>query len=143
CAVVAEVSVNTDTGVITVTKVTAGLGPRAPVNTTCLANPTEGQAKHRIMRTPVEAVTFHPGSQTTTTTGWLTEPVFTVGDALLVIDTVLINNLNVPPTGAGETTITVVAAAIGNAVYDATGIRMRQVPFTPDRFVSARTAQKG
>jgi CO/xanthine dehydrogenase Mo-binding subunit len=54
----------------------------------------------------------------------------------------LINNLKVPPTGAGETTITIVAAAIGNAVYDATGVRMRQVPFTPANFLAAKAAQQ-
>jgi CO/xanthine dehydrogenase Mo-binding subunit len=46
-------------------------------------------------------------------------------------------------TGAGETTITTVTAAIGNAIYDATGVRMRQVPFTPENFLAAKAAQKG
>jgi CO/xanthine dehydrogenase Mo-binding subunit len=44
---------------------------------------------------------------------------------------------NVPATGAGETAITVVAAAIGNAIFDATGARLRTVPFTPERVKSA------
>jgi CO/xanthine dehydrogenase Mo-binding subunit len=37
-------------------------------------------------------------------------------------------------------TITLVASAIGNAVYDATGVRMRQVPFTPEAFLAAKAA---
>jgi nicotinate dehydrogenase subunit B len=41
--------------------------------------------------------------------------------------------------GAGETAVTVVAAAIGNAVFDATGARLRQVPFTPQRVKDALT----
>ena len=40
-------------------------------------------------------------------------------------------------TGAGETAVTVVAAAIGNAIFDATGVRLRQIPFTPERVKSA------
>jgi CO/xanthine dehydrogenase Mo-binding subunit len=42
-----------------------------------------------------------------------------------------------PACGAGETAITVVAAAIGNAIFDATGARIRQVPFTPERVKAA------
>ena len=42
--------------------------------------------------------------------------------------------------GAGETTITLVAAAIGNAVFDATGARLREVPFTPERVKAALAA---
>jgi hypothetical protein len=45
--------------------------------------------------------------------------------------------LDVPPLGAGECTITLVASAIGNAVFDATGVRLRQVPFTPERVMGA------
>jgi CO/xanthine dehydrogenase Mo-binding subunit len=39
--------------------------------------------------------------------------------------------------GAGETTITIVAAALANAIFDATGARVRQVPFTADRVLEA------
>jgi nicotinate dehydrogenase subunit B len=51
--------------------------------------------------------------------------------------TVLLNPLDVPQSGAGECTITTVAAAIGNAVFDATGTRLRQAPFTPARVLAA------
>jgi nicotinate dehydrogenase subunit B len=44
-------------------------------------------------------------------------------------------------TGAGETSITVIAAAIGNAVFDATGARLRQIPFTPERVKAALSAR--
>jgi len=40
-------------------------------------------------------------------------------------------------TGAGETSITVMAAAIGNAIFDATGVRLRRAPFTPERVKAA------
>ena len=44
---------------------------------------------------------------------------------------------DVPATGSGETAITIVAAAIGNAIFDATGARIREVPFTPERIKAA------
>jgi nicotinate dehydrogenase subunit B len=44
-------------------------------------------------------------------------------------------------TGAGETSITIIAAAIGNAIFDATGARLRQIPFTPDRVKAALAAR--
>ncbi len=53
------------------------------------------------------------------------------------IEIVLIDQPDADACGAGETAITVVAAAIGNAIFDATGARIREVPFTPDRVKSA------
>jgi CO/xanthine dehydrogenase Mo-binding subunit len=69
--------------------------------------------------------------------------VFEFGDTIPEIDTVLINNLDVAPTGAGETIITLMPAAIGNAVFDATGVRLRQIPMTPANFLAAKAAQQG
>jgi len=57
------------------------------------------------------------------------------------VETVLINRLDKPQMGAGECTITVVAAAIANAVFDATGVRLRQAPFTPVRVLAALQAR--
>jgi CO/xanthine dehydrogenase Mo-binding subunit len=54
-----------------------------------------------------------------------------------VIDSVLINTLGAPANGAGETAITIVAGAIGNAIFDATGARIREAPFTPGRVKAA------
>jgi CO/xanthine dehydrogenase Mo-binding subunit len=142
CAMVAEVNVDLNTGIITVTKVTAGIDTGPVVNPDGLRNQMEGQVVQGISRTLVEEVLFDRASSTITSKDWVSYPVLKFGDVLPEIDTVLINNLNVPPTGAGETTITIVAAAIGNAVYDATGVRMRQVPFTPENFLAAKAAQK-
>ena len=49
------------------------------------------------------------------------------------IDVVLIDRKDLPPNGAGECSMRPIAAAIGNAIYDATGVRLRQAPFTPER----------
>jgi len=55
---------------------------------------------------------------------------------------VLIDTHGVAAMGAGETAITIVAAAVGNAIFDATGVRIREVPFTPDR-VKRALASRG
>ena len=68
---------------------------------------------------------------------WRTyRPLFVGGD-VPAIETVLINQTEGPAMGAGETAVTVVAAALGNAVFNATGARIRQVPFTPERVKAA------
>ena len=144
-AVVAEVSVNQDTGVITVTKVTAGLDTGPIMNPDGLRNQMEGQVIQGTSRALLEEVKFTNmgGGGVVTTDDWDSYTVFEFGDHIPEIDTVLINNLKVPATGAGETVITLMPAAIGNAVFDATGVRLRQIPMTPANFLAAKAAQKG
>ena len=148
CAVVAQVSVNQDTGVITVTNVTAGIDTGPVVNPDGLRNQMEGQVIQGMSRALVEEVKFANqgqggfGGGTVTSNDWISYPVLKFGDALPVISTVLINNLKVGPTGAGETIITLIGSAIGNAVYDATGVRLRQIPMTPANVLAAKAAQK-
>jgi len=60
-----------------------------------------------------------------------------VGAEIPKIETVLINRPDAQAAGAGETAVTVTAAAIGNAIFDATGARIRQIPFTPERVKAA------
>lgn len=147
-AVVAEVSVNQNTGVITVTKVTAGLDTGPVMNPDGLRNQMEGQVIQGTSRALLEEVKFSNlgaggvGGGAVTTNDWDSYTVFEFGDTIPEIDTVLINNLKVPATGAGETVITLMPAAIGNAVFDATGVRLRQIPMTPANFLTAKAAQK-
>jgi nicotinate dehydrogenase subunit B len=147
-AVVAEVSVNQDTGVITLTKVTAGLDTGPVMNPDGLRNQMEGQVLQGMSRALLEEVKFSNlvaggvGGGTVTTNDWDSYTVLEFGDNIPEIDMVLINNLQVGPTGAGETIITLMPAAIGNAVFDATGVRLRQIPMTPPNFLAAKAAQK-
>lgn len=68
-----------------------------------------------------------------TSVDWLSYPILDITEAPASIDLVLINRPDRPALGAGEATTRPVAAAIGNAIFDATGIRMRKAPFTADR----------
>ena len=148
-AVVAEVSVDQHSGVITLKKVTAAIDTGPVINPDGLRNQMEGQVLQGMSRALLEEVKFTNlgpggvGGGTITTNDWDSYTVFEFGDSMPEIDTVLINNLKVPPTGAGETVITLMPAAIGNAVYDATGVRLRQIPMTPASFLAAKAAQKG
>jgi CO/xanthine dehydrogenase Mo-binding subunit len=140
CAMVAEVSVDQDKGAITVTKVTTSLDTGPIVNPDGLRNQMEGQVIQGISRTMVEEVKWR--GNIITSGDWDSYPVLSFGDPLPQVVTIPINNLKASPTGAGETTITIISAAIANAIYDATGVRMRQVPFTPANFLAAKAAQK-
>jgi nicotinate dehydrogenase subunit B len=63
---------------------------------------------------------------------WKTYPILEMRDAPEAIDVVLLNRPDLPETGAGEPSTGVVAPAIANAIFDATGKRLRRVPFTPE-----------
>jgi len=83
----------------------------------------------------------HWSDRTITSTDWRRFPVYHFGDFLPKVETVLINRPDQQQMGAGETTITIVAAAIANAIFDATGARVRQVPFTAARVKAALDAR--
>ena len=64
-----------------------------------------------------------------------------LGIEMLKIECVLMNRPDDEATGAGETSITVMAAAIGNAIFDATGVRLREIPLTAERVKEALNAR--
>jgi 2Fe-2S iron-sulfur cluster binding domain len=76
-------------------------------------------------------------NKTVTSVDWLSYPILDVTETPGQVVVVLINHPDLPPTGAGEPSIRPVAAAIANAVFDATGVRIRRVPFSPDRVKQA------
>jgi CO/xanthine dehydrogenase Mo-binding subunit len=141
CALVAEVQVDQASGMITVTRFVASQDSGAISNPNGLQNQMEGGALQGMSRALYEEVHWDDQSGRITSVDWRTYPVFHFGQPLPTVQTVLINRPDQPPLGAGECVITLVAAAIGNAVFDATGARLRQVPFTPDRVLAALAAR--
>ncbi|HXN22589.1 MAG TPA: molybdopterin cofactor-binding domain-containing protein [Candidatus Dormibacteraeota bacterium] len=138
CALVAEVEVDQVTGKITVTRLVASQDSGPVSNPDGLRNQMEGGALQGMSRALREEITWDP--QKVTSLDWVSYPVLRFGEPVPVVETALINRVDKPQTGAGECTITLVAAAIANAVFDATGARLRQVPFTPERVLSALNA---
>jgi CO/xanthine dehydrogenase Mo-binding subunit len=106
----------------------------------------EGGALQGLSRALYEEVTWDHEKITSIT--WSTPgsayPVFHFGPRfpgdtrpLPRVETVLLNRLDKPQMGAGECSITLVAGAIANAIFDATGARVRDTPFTAARVLAA------
>jgi nicotinate dehydrogenase subunit B len=138
-AMALEAEVNQGTGAIAVTRIVMALDCGPVSNPDGVRNQAEGGALHGISRALLEEVTWD--DQTVTSIDWRSYRTFALGSKIPTIDVVLIDQPNEDATGAGETSITVTAAAIGNAVFDATGVRLRQVPFTPERVKAALSAR--
>jgi len=138
CALIAQVSVDQDAGMITVTNLTASQDSGPPSNPDGLRNQMEGGALQGMSRALFEEVKWNDQAGIITSTDWTSYPVFEWGMPIPQIKTVLLGPLNAPKLGAGECTITLVGSAIANAVFDATGVRMRRIPFTPSNFLAAK-----
>ena len=131
CAMVAEVDVHLGTGVVDVKRLVMAIDVGPISNPDGLRNQAEGGALHGISRALFEEVTWD--NEKVTSVDWRSYRTFPVGFKVPKLETVLLNSLEAEANGAGEVTITVTAAAIGNAIFDATGVRVREVPFTPER----------
>ncbi len=105
-----------------------------------LRNQIEGGLLQGMSRAMGEEITWD--DRKVTSIDWQSYRTLPLGIRLPIIESVLIDRPVATATGAGETAITLVAAAIGNAIFDATGARLREVPFTPDR-VKAALASRG
>lgn len=134
-AMVAEVEVHRDTGTIVVKRmvIAADCGPVS--NPDGLRNQMEGGALQGMSRALSEEVTWD--AEKITSIDWRTYRSLPLGFEIPEIECVLLNRPEEAANGAGELSITVAAAAIGNAVFDATGARLRQVPFMPERVKEA------
>ena len=140
CGLVAEVEVNQDTGLVVVRRFVAAMDCGPISNPNGLRNQVEGGIMHGMSRALREEVTWN--GDRVTSVDWRAYRPWYLGDQVPVIESVLINRPDAEAMGAGETSITVTAAAIGNAIFDATGARLRQVPFTPERVKAALDARR-
>ena len=135
CAMVAEVEVDRTSGQVTVKHIVTANDAGPISNPDGIRNQIEGGTLQGMSRALMEEVTWD--DQKVTSFDWRTYHTLPLGFNVPTMETVLINRPDKPACGAGETTITVVAAAIANAIFDATGARIRQVPFTPERVKAA------
>ncbi len=136
-AAVAEVEVDKTTGEVTVKKITLGHDCGLIVNPNGLKNQIEGNILQGVSRALLEEVQFDSTGQTNL--DWNSYPVIRFEQVPEVVIE-LINRPEMQPLGGGEPSIVPVTAAIANAIFDATGARMRRVPFTPQRVLSAMKA---
>ncbi len=144
-AEIAEVEVNRKTGHIWVKRLVIAHDCGLVINPQALTRTLECGALHSISRALHEEVRFD--SEKVTSVDWVTHPTLTHADVPERIDVVIVNgdpNPNrpdLPHYGAGETVCKPTLAAVANAVFDATGVRLRRVPFRDANVLSAtRTA---
>ncbi len=139
-AAVAEVEVNRKTGEVKVSRVCIGHDCGQIINPDGLANQIEGGVIQTVSRTLLEQVQWDRTK--VTSVDWATYPILRFPNA----PRVEVDMINIPGEvswGAGEPTATTIPAAIANAIYDATGARVRSVPFTPEKVLAALAASGG
>jgi CO/xanthine dehydrogenase Mo-binding subunit len=134
-ALAVEVEVNRATGRVRPRRWTVAHDCGLVINPQGLRLCIEGNILQGSSRALCEEVTFD--AATVTSLDWVGYPILDLTDAPDAIDIVLLDRPELPPSGAGESAIRPVAAAIGNAIFDATGIRLRRAPFTPERIKAA------
>jgi nicotinate dehydrogenase subunit B len=138
-AMVADVVVDRTTGKVRVERVFCSHDCGQVINPDGVVNQVEGQVVQTISRTLLEEVRFD--ASRVTSTDWASYPILTFPD-VPKIEVQVINRPEAPPWGAGEMAAAIVPAAIGNAIYDAVGVRLRSVPFLPAKVLAALSLPK-
>jgi nicotinate dehydrogenase subunit B len=145
-AQVAEVEVHATTGRVWVKRLVCAHDCGLVINPEGLRRTIEGGMLHSLSRALYEEVRFD--TQKVTSVDWRTHPTLTHQDTPARIDVVIVNGdpnpdrPDLPHYGAGETVCKPLIPAVANAIYDATGVRLRRVPFRPERVLAALKAAR-
>ena len=134
-ALVSEVDVDLDSGKVRPRRFVVAIDSGPISNPDGLRNQTEGGILQGASRALGEQVSWD--SKRITSIDWETYNSLYLDLETPQIEVVLVNRKDVPALGAGETAITLSAASLGNAIFDATGLRLREIPFSPERVRAA------
>ena len=129
---IADVAVNKATGDVSVTRVVAGQDSGLMINPEGVRHQIHGNVIQSTSRALMEEVSFDRNS--VTSREWGAYPIITFPD-IPRIDVLMLPRPDQPPLGVGESASVPSAAAIANAIFDATGVRFRELPFTPERIL--------
>jgi len=131
---VADVEVDMKTGKVRVTKFYVAHDCGQIINPDGLRNQIEGNVVQTVSRTLIEELKFDRSR--VTSVDWVSYPILKFPDVPDVAIK-LMERQSEKPWGAGEPTAAIVPAAVANAVFNATGVRVRSVPFTPEKLQAA------
>jgi len=140
-AEIAEVEVNRETGRVWVKRLVCAHDCGLVINPEALRRTIEGAMLHGLSRALHEEIQFD--GERVTNVDWMSSPTLTHADAPERIDVVLVNGdprpsrPDLPQYGAGEAACKPMIAAVANAIFDATGVRLRRVPFRAPRVLAA------
>ena len=129
---VTDVAVNPSTGEVSLTRVTVGQDSGLMINPEGVRHQIHGNIIQSTSRVLKEKVTF--SDIAVTSRDWGSYPLLTFPE-LPAIDVLMVPRPEDEPLGVGESASVPSAAAIANAIFDATGVRFREPPFTPDRIL--------
>jgi CO/xanthine dehydrogenase Mo-binding subunit len=135
CAVCVEVHVDPKTHAVQVTRVVAAVDVGEVVNPDGVTNQFEGGVIQSLSWTLKEAVRYD--AKRVLSRDWSTYPILTFSE-VPPIEVAFVDRPGEPFMGAGEAAQGPTAAALANAVFDATGIRVRELPLTPERLKSTQ-----
>jgi CO/xanthine dehydrogenase Mo-binding subunit len=143
-AQIVEVEVNRTTGHVWAKRIVCAHDCGLVINPLGLERTIEAGLLYGLSRALHEEVTFD--AEKVTSVDWASSPTLTHADTPERIDVVLVNGdpdqarPDLPHYGAGEAMIKPTIAAVANAVFDATGVRLRRVPFRDARVLAALRA---
>lgn len=143
---IAEVEVNRETGHVWAKRLVCAHDCGFVVNPESLRHTVECGTLHGLSRALYEEVRFD--TEKVTSVDWISHPTLRHADVPERVDIVLVNGdpnpdrPDLPPYGAGEASLKPMLAAIANAIHDATGVRIRRVPFRDDRVLAALKAHQ-
>ena len=138
-AVGMDVAVERATGQIRTTRVVCAQDCGLMINPDNVESQLEGNILQTLSRTLHEEVVFD--RDRVTSVDWARYPILTFPE-VPAMEFDLIQRVDQPPLGVGEPASAAVPAALSNAVFDATGVRLRTVPFRPERVRAALAASR-
>ena len=137
---IADVAVNKSTGDVSVTRVVAGQDSGLMINPDGVRHQIHGNVIQSTSRALMEEVSFDRNA--VTSREWGAYPIITFPD-VPKIDVLMLPRPDQPPLGVGKSASVPSAAAIANAIFDATGVRFRELPFTPERILAGLRGEQG
>ena len=137
---IADVAVNKATGDVSVTRVVAGQDSGLMINPDGVRHQIHGNVIQSTSRALMEEVSFD--RHAVTAREWGAYPIIKFPD-VPKIDVLMLPRQDQPPLGVGESASVPSAAAIANAIFDATGVRFRELPFTPERILAGLRGEAG